>query len=1091
MAPPESSFYTIRGRPGDSPADGFSSADSAYGSQVGGPCSSPPRKETHNISRAKYHMGDIGEFAKSLEMSASKAFPNTLRNSRYTKVKTLLLHWESDDLFVLPEVQDLGKCFDEVYHFGVEYFTIPVENSHLELMMKIGLFLKECESPDTLLVVYYGGHARIDESRQSTWCATRERESPWLQWSAIQTLLERSPSDVLILLDCCAGAASATFPNGQSVTETISASSWDAIAPDPGRYSFTSTLIEVMSDWENKAFSAAMLHAEVLARLKHPRPELRNGRHYEARSTPVHFMMTANHRKPSIELCKVKEQEAIAESPGLPALPGPVESPGIPTPSDPVGIPIRQRAADPTSDPVNDVGLYEKEPSIETPHVMLSLALERDQRLDIKAWEQWLSQFPALAKYVKVQGVFESHSTLLLLSLPVSIWSMLPEHDACNFVAFIRSNNLMVEPDAQQPEVSPQPVITDSMMEHGSPENVHRDGDSVFTSLTGSTAVVRVDDHQAHTQSQQHQEQPQQQQQHTSPVISSRPELSRSRSQVGLPGPELRDSNTPTQPLTRSGTTANILNRTLRKAVNMGSTLSLPQTSRSSGGSVIRRSPSATSLQPVQPQAPQPSSSSAASMAYQPIMTQARATRRTNFHGNDIAEKPNFSDHVEAYMEDFYNTRTPYPNDGFKETLASSTGVESRDVALWFHHRRSEDRVTKRFENMKMEDGSPALAAAPLDSPISSVLPATPQMILPGNLSKLLSFLPLSQLLIIDVRNPPQYQKAHIYSAINLRVPARVLNVATKDMMMNSLHNDDERRIFGKWRQTKCVLFYDRKAEYSWEVPQAETLTRWWRSHDPAWAGRAFILKGPYKEVELNHEKYIVKAEMSDEARAWVKSVEESEFTSEDLNAINAKYEGWLSQLADEERVPQSSLQPNKEVERVEQLDGKQKIMEKEFATEKPKTWEKALSLQPADDVPFPELLPRSYSESAATGKGKMVNESTQAALVEPLSRGLEKARQAGNAPQQPSAKAQQGGKLFPSYSTSGKMALEQQSSAQISPQPAKKSGKAPLYDDKEYDMVENEDEEEVIKPSGRGSTVGAVGSVGKSFKPGKWFRRS
>lgn len=38
-------------------------------------------------------------------------------------------------------------------------------------MMRVGQLIKEYESQDTLFLIYYGGHARIDESRQSTWCA--------------------------------------------------------------------------------------------------------------------------------------------------------------------------------------------------------------------------------------------------------------------------------------------------------------------------------------------------------------------------------------------------------------------------------------------------------------------------------------------------------------------------------------------------------------------------------------------------------------------------------------------------------------------------------------------------------------------------------------------------------------------------------------------------------------------------------------------------------------------------------------------------------------------------------------------------------
>lgn len=366
--------------------------------------------------------------------SASRAFPNRGRTSqRYSKVHALMLHWKSDDLFVLPELEDLEKCLRESYCFETDIFSIPSDNSHLELMLKVGDMVKQHESEDTLFIIYYGGHARIDESRQSTWCANRRPGSPWLQWSAIQTLLERSMSDVLILLDCCAGAASATFPTGQSITETISASSWDAIAPDPGRYSFTNALIEVLQEWSPRTFSAAMLHAEILARLKHPRPILINGKHFEARSTPVHFMMTSNHRAPSIEICRAVPKSHLPPSP-------PNELSYWHRPSDPRMIEGRSQQY---PLPVDCQIPNASEPTEDEPHVMISLALEEDQQLDINAWETWLAGFPALAKYVKIQGVFKSHSTLLLMSLPVMVWDLLPDDPACSFVAFIRSNNLL------------------------------------------------------------------------------------------------------------------------------------------------------------------------------------------------------------------------------------------------------------------------------------------------------------------------------------------------------------------------------------------------------------------------------------------------------------------------------------------------------------------------------------------------------------------------------------------------------------------------------------------------------------------------
>lgn len=86
-------------------------------------------------------------------------------------MQALLLHWKSDDLFVLPELEDLEQCLRVDYNFETETYPIPSDNSHLELMLRIGRLIKEHESPDTLFMIYYGGHARIDDSRQSTWCA--------------------------------------------------------------------------------------------------------------------------------------------------------------------------------------------------------------------------------------------------------------------------------------------------------------------------------------------------------------------------------------------------------------------------------------------------------------------------------------------------------------------------------------------------------------------------------------------------------------------------------------------------------------------------------------------------------------------------------------------------------------------------------------------------------------------------------------------------------------------------------------------------------------------------------------------------------
>ncbi|KAK0386260.1 hypothetical protein NLU13_6097 [Sarocladium strictum] len=601
------------------------------------------RSATHDTSRTSFHVKHISQFARRVEESAARAFPNRGRTSqRYSKVQSLLLHWGTDDLFVLPELEDLEKCFREDYAFGTDIWAIPSENAHLELMMRLGQLIKEHESPETLFIVYYGGHARIDESRQSTWCATRDSDSPWLQWSAIQTLLERSKSDVLILLDCCAGAASATFPTGNSITETISASSWDAIAPDPGRYSFTNALIEVMTEWRHRAFSAAMLHAEVLARLKHPRPITINGKLFEARSTPVHFMMTSNHKAPSIELSRVApESKAMA-------------GPTAVTPSDSYsGFQTRDasssREVSLAEAPRN--GLGSNEPNEDTPHVMISVALEEDQRLDINAWEQWLGAFPALAKYVKVQGVFKSHSTLLLVSMPVMVWDLLPEDHATSFVAFIRSNNLASHRATLSPAMMTVPVREE---QH---EAAGQDTESFFSRVSGTTVAPTVDasiTDRFGTVGRQH------------AATGDRRYL---RGYTGNAQPELG----PGAASSSSGT------------FNQGT---------------MRSVPSAASLPVLQGQGSPLSAEP--DISHRMIFNQQQLQRRTTF-GANIPEPKKFAPHVEKRLEEYYQYEQ-LPNDAQKAFFASNLGVEPWHVEVWFHHRRERDMVANRLATMELKD---------------------------------------------------------------------------------------------------------------------------------------------------------------------------------------------------------------------------------------------------------------------------------------------------------------------------------------------------------------------------------------------------
>ncbi|KAL2064350.1 hypothetical protein VTL71DRAFT_4844 [Oculimacula yallundae] len=397
---------------------------------------------THDTRRAEYHMKDLDAFAKDLQNAANRAFPNEGRaQGRYSRVSVLLLRWEDDEMNVEWELDDLGKVFGK-YGFETEKWLIPSKNSHLKLMSKVVDVVEEHDGDGGLVIVYYAGHASINASRGATWTCKQDPAYASLEWSAIQTLFEKADFDVLLLLDCCA-AASAAPAVGSAVTETIAACGFESIAPQPGRYSFTNSLIEVLEDWiDSPPFSAAMLHNKVLSVLKHEQPErMQNGkrRKMECRRTPIHMVATADPTLPSIELGRRWPRKDL--------LPG-GNSPAIASSSNSgprkVGIPDEHQSSTPKgraylAESINTIqgDVYE------IPRVIISLSLEKHQKLNSESCQKWLASCPTLIKFAKVEAVYNSFSALVLLSIPVFIWNLLPENAACSFVGYVTSPNFI------------------------------------------------------------------------------------------------------------------------------------------------------------------------------------------------------------------------------------------------------------------------------------------------------------------------------------------------------------------------------------------------------------------------------------------------------------------------------------------------------------------------------------------------------------------------------------------------------------------------------------------------------------------------
>ncbi|PMD66828.1 uncharacterized protein K444DRAFT_624299 [Hyaloscypha bicolor E] len=164
----------------------------------------------------------------------------------YCTVHALLIRWEDGDLDFDWAINGLREVFKDQFGFHlVSSFKIPSNRPYEALESKLQYFKEAHSSKSRLLIVYYIGHGYLDLQNRMHWCATSSRDSPTLDWYALQVGLERTESDVLILLHACCSAGASNLSHEPKLnrggrTEIIAACSFKSTTSDA---SFTKTLI--------------------------------------------------------------------------------------------------------------------------------------------------------------------------------------------------------------------------------------------------------------------------------------------------------------------------------------------------------------------------------------------------------------------------------------------------------------------------------------------------------------------------------------------------------------------------------------------------------------------------------------------------------------------------------------------------------------------------------------------------------------------------------------------------------------------------------------------------------------------------------
>jgi hypothetical protein len=113
---------------------------------------------THDVSHVEAHVPSISTVSQLLQSLVDEDWKSR-GQSRYLKAHVLLISWEDDDLGVLRELQDLETVFTNSFNYNVETWGIPRDKSQRRLQERVTQFVNKCEGTESLLILYYAGHA--------------------------------------------------------------------------------------------------------------------------------------------------------------------------------------------------------------------------------------------------------------------------------------------------------------------------------------------------------------------------------------------------------------------------------------------------------------------------------------------------------------------------------------------------------------------------------------------------------------------------------------------------------------------------------------------------------------------------------------------------------------------------------------------------------------------------------------------------------------------------------------------------------------------------------------------------------------------
>lgn len=299
------------------------------------------------------------------------------------------------------------------------------------------------------------------------------------------------------------------------------------------------------------------------------------------------------------------------------------------------------------------------------------------------------------------------------------------------------------------------------------------------------------------------------------------------------------------------------------------------------------------------------------------------------------------------------------------------------------------EQSTANLEQLKMVESIPEAQEGP-------------QMILAGQLNDLLDIFPPAQILFVDLRSPSEFQRSHIHSAVNLRMPSRFLKMTSLEMLDRTFPDEQSRRSFTRWSKTKCMVIYDRSIDAAWECPTAPDLQDMLRRQ--GWPGKCFVLKGPFREFSMSFDKYITGDRMTKDSKKYTDGLRSATPPTEDqLRRNEARYDEWFRRVQHEGSLQTNYSQPREVTSKKAAVDDHQRELEAEFKGRFPDLYRKikdagAQPQQQQQSSHYPPVPPPKHGKEAFYDDDSYFD-TRKAHLVGSLSTGLDKMRNASSTP--------------------------------------------------------------------------------------------